>query len=523
MRVAVPADAADRALTLSAGRTPSHGEKIPPAQAGPKVGLGTFYLGAADGAKQTVHQFKAPVTITVAYTPEQLRARGIAEADLTLYYFDEAAGKGGQWIAVPTSLDTDRREATASVDHFTPFQISDGSQPSKNYLPKVADWQVSLFTGAATYSMPLDLPAGAGGQKPDLTLSYNSQQMDGKNGQRPKGRAGWAGLGWTLEMPSIGLQRTYTDSVVYYSLSVGGVNTQLARGAALVGSPNPAIPSDWEWNTTDESYIRVRAVAAGTTNGSYAAPLTSGRSVSTHQGALARYYWKVRMPDNSTYEFAEDLWQGFNNCASTQSIDFEPYKWFLTTATDRFGNTVTYNYSRTEVVGPNTPCGGGSSASGQGTVQVDARPTSVTWGGEPGQVATDRYKVEFQQSSRTDDSQSDAPDNQFPNWTAVPRIVNVLDGIWAYSRQASTWEIVRGWTLAHSYGLKSDNTINGNQADVYNRLTLTGIQRVGKNGGPGVGGASVLPATTFTYGTAHAPTPTPTWAISTGRTPTGTA
>lgn len=41
--------------------------------------------------------------------------------------------------------------------------------------------------GAAVYSIPIDLPAGIGGLKPSLALTYDSQRQNGL-----------AGVGWTL-------------------------------------------------------------------------------------------------------------------------------------------------------------------------------------------------------------------------------------------------------------------------------------------------------------------------------------
>lgn len=62
-------------------------------------------------------------------------------------------------------------------------------------------------TGAATYSVPIQAPAGRGGIAPNLALAYNSDQGNG-----------WVGLGWTLDMGAI-QRSTKTPGGLTYSTS----------------------------------------------------------------------------------------------------------------------------------------------------------------------------------------------------------------------------------------------------------------------------------------------------------------
>lgn len=52
------------------------------------------------------------MTLTVRFTPEQLRARGIAVDDLTLFWYDEDSKR---WLPVPTTVDAAAQQASA--DH----------------------------------------------------------------------------------------------------------------------------------------------------------------------------------------------------------------------------------------------------------------------------------------------------------------------------------------------------------------------------------------------------------------------
>jgi len=500
VRVTLPKGAANEALTLSHGTAPTHGEKVPTGLAGRTNGLGPFYLGASNARGQAVHRFAAPLTVAVAYTPEQLRARHITESELVLFSYDEDQAR---WLPLPTTVDAGTGVATAIVDHFSAFQISDGAQPSLNYLPNVKGWQTDLFTGAATYGMPLEVPAGPGGVKPPLTLSYNSQTVDGKPGQHEGIRAGWTGLGWSLDTGFVALQKTYNqDSANYYNLSFGGHAYTLTRGMALVTGADPNNPSQWEWKTSDETYLRVRVDTNGQTDG-VADVRGVARTMSTAAtpAAKPRYKWRVRTTANVLYEFDEDLWQGQNDCPTTGTVNFETYKWMLTRMVDAHGNVITYNYNLAEA--PSTAsCNGGT-----GTVQADAWPTQITWGGNSTTGAPARYKAQFDTTGRTagQDMGNDTPSNQFAGMAGQPQPTRILTAVRVFSNSsnpygATAWDQVRRYQLGYNFETHCDKA---NPTTACERLTLKSVQLVGKDD------ATALPATTFTYGTVKGTTDPP--------------
>lgn len=65
-----------------------------------------------------------------------------------------------------------------------------------------SDNDLSSSTGAATYSVPIEVPPGRNGIAPNLTLRYNSYQKNG-----------WIGVGWDLDMGAI--QRSTKRGVNY--------------------------------------------------------------------------------------------------------------------------------------------------------------------------------------------------------------------------------------------------------------------------------------------------------------------
>ena len=84
-----------------------------------------------------------------------------------------------------------------------------------------------MFTGAATYKIPIEVPPGRAGIAPSLSLSYDSYQS-----------SGWVGVGWSLDMGSI--QRS----------TKRGVNYSANDYVALInGSCSELLPrSDWGTN-----------------------------------------------------------------------------------------------------------------------------------------------------------------------------------------------------------------------------------------------------------------------------------
>jgi hypothetical protein len=150
--VVFPATGFDRPLTLNHRTLPeqrpqlrARGQQEPAKHAGLHRGLGTFFLEATDDQGRDVHRFAAPLTLTVHFTAAQLRVLNMRPENLTLYWYDEQyvvdgarrRSERGAWVPLPTQVDLTAGTATATVDHFTPFQLSDGSSPSSAFIPSL--------------------------------------------------------------------------------------------------------------------------------------------------------------------------------------------------------------------------------------------------------------------------------------------------------------------------------------------------------------------------------------------------
>ena len=104
---------------------------------------------------------------------------------------------------------------------------SDGSQGSSTGLP-------DLFTGAMSYSVQIEVPAGRKGMDPGLALNYRSS-----NG------SGWVGVGWELEVGAI--QRFSKDGIDFKGNSYQIVRSGATYDLVDVGSNNylPKMESDF--------------------------------------------------------------------------------------------------------------------------------------------------------------------------------------------------------------------------------------------------------------------------------------
>ena len=78
--------------------------------------------------------FDPPITLTWVYDPDAL-LEGVAEGDLVLAFYDEAAG---EWVELECVVDTENNTITASVAHFTTFAIIGAVTPAPAPAPTPA-------------------------------------------------------------------------------------------------------------------------------------------------------------------------------------------------------------------------------------------------------------------------------------------------------------------------------------------------------------------------------------------------
>lgn len=498
LTVSVPEDAATQPLLLTERPATEAESGALPALPFGRPGFGAVVLSAATDADVQVRDLDSSVRVAVRYTDDQLDALGIAPADLTLFRFDESTQ---DWLPAPTVVDQDAQVATATLSQLGTLQAGDSMSPSSAYLPSLQGFQTDTYTGSASFAVPIEVPDGPGGSKPDLKLSYSSAATDGPGGMRTKSQAGLVGKGWSLDTGSVALNKIAINddgrNFLYFALTFDGRSFDAVPAGPAPGitNPNPNNPWEWLWKTTDESHLRIRAVVdnqlpgrGGTVNG---------------QARFARYYWEVTNTSGVRFEFREDLWWGFFQCdEARQELLMEPYKWQLSKVTDTHGNVTNYRYGRQTQTGSST-CDRNHVGTLAGTVDLDAWPTEISWGGNPSQNAPERYKVTFAVSPRGVDTVYDTEaGTHFLGGNGVLRQTKQLDNIEVWANTGS-WQRVRRYALRYEDAAHSmlsdarkknpDGTFTGEPG--FPKLTLRSVTRIGADN------TTALPETRFTYGT----------------------
>ncbi|MEU3839248.1 RHS repeat-associated core domain-containing protein [Streptomyces sp. NPDC028635] len=133
---------------------------------------------------------------------------------------------------------------------------SDAGDYRASVLSPSGSWNVSVGSGAFTYSLPVDIPKPPAGVAPELSLQYNSQSVDGRT-SATNNQASPLGMGWDLSVGYI--ERRYRNCAddglthigdlcwdspnsgkepdgAVYVINLNGHNTQLIQDNTGTGS-----------------------------------------------------------------------------------------------------------------------------------------------------------------------------------------------------------------------------------------------------------------------------------------------
>ena len=168
---------------------------------------------------------------------------------------------------------------------------ADGAQGSSTGLP-------DLFTGAMSYSIPIEVPAGRKGMDPGLALNYRSN-----NGN------GWVGVGWEL--------------------GLGAIQRSSQNGINFNGGSYQFVKSGATFDLVDVS------------SGEYLAKVESDfMQVKQQTAADGKIFWSVTDKLGTTYSYGA-------TSASRQDDPQDPqriFKWCLDRIEDSNGNYISITY-----------------------------------------------------------------------------------------------------------------------------------------------------------------------------------
>lgn len=193
---------------------------------------------------EMVKEFEGEVVLEMSYAGTEV------EEDPMAYqweYFDE---EDKEWKSIRTEYDLEQKIIRGYTTHFSAFEIGN-DEMLNTMIPLLNSAEVSSYSGGASYSIPINIPASTGSYSPSITLSYNSQIADSASSQS---QGSEVGLGWALSyggkiVTDTGKSITSTTDDTY-SIAVGNIANSLvpvAHGTNYI-----------EYKTKIDSYVSIR-------------------------------------------------------------------------------------------------------------------------------------------------------------------------------------------------------------------------------------------------------------------------
>jgi RHS repeat-associated protein len=389
--------------------------------------------------------FDREISIFVPYT--DLNVPPGQEDNLYLHWYN---AETGDWEALATIVDKKTKTLRAFTDHFTVFDINMQHWQASR-LPTVDSFQVSSFTGAATYSLPIEVPPGPGGFQPSLALNYNSQIVDQATTMT---QASWVGMGWSLETGFIELDTHGTNDGQddTFLLNMDGISTRLvedSNGVYHAGDEN-----FWQFSFNNT--------------------------------------WTLKDKQGNTYFFEHITYFPFSyggHCGEGEAV-WQFHRWYLTRVRNIFGQEIQYTYAdQIKPVRFHTQYTGSNNCVPYDVNGVTATyPVVVTYAGS-------RYRIRFDRGvspDRLDYTLSWDTDPLFHTYEKY-RLQNIyieqdLNGDGYFET------ILRRYELQYAGDTDPDIIFPGPIWSAGGKTTtLRSVREYG------VGGAAALPPTTFTY------------------------
>ena len=313
--------------------------QVPASQTGLALRLNlTTQVATDEITAPPITEFEKPVQLTVDMTEL------VDEAALGQYqrpfvgYLDEATGR---WVHLPVVEQQVGPVLTVEVDHFSTFGGGvEGSTDNEGWRLLYNEPQVALFSGAAVYNYPIEVPPGRGGLQPALNLSYNSRRVDGVTNWV---ESGWAGMGWSVDLMDIvreGIEYwldneewiTYTNR---FTLLMNGT------GYELEPAPEVEAGQPGRYHVKDAPYLYAELREGGDNK--------------------IGWYWRVYTPNGTRYQLgyttnSEQVLYRTRNCKdgpcdAGDVAEYATYRWRLDEAIDVYSNTMQVTYREAQGTG----------------------------------------------------------------------------------------------------------------------------------------------------------------------------
>jgi RHS repeat-associated protein len=429
------------------------------------------------------------------------RARGCMKATPLVTADNVQTSQLGADVTLPatsgaTAPASSRTAAAAASPQVvlaaTPTPSSSTGDFTATSLSEAGTWTAGGSSGAFNYSYPINLPPVPGGLAPTVSLSYNSQAVDGLTSST-NNQASWAGDGWDYTPGYV--ERGYAPCK-----QVGGSTGDLCWSSNdtttvwLNGSATTLVNGASGWVPEADNGEKVQYLT-GTTNG-------------THDGG----YWVITDPDGTKYYFGLNRLPGYasGDTATSSAWTFPLYyaangsgqtgcyksafasshcpqawRWNLDYVTDSHGDAIAYFYNtETNYYAP-----AGTSTATASYTQGGAL-SKIEYGLRAGSIygVTPAAQVNFTSST----SRTDVPADLACSSGATCNVGSPT--FWSkYQLNTIATQTRKGTALANvdSWALKHTNFTTG---DTNPPIVLTKITRTGEDGT-----STALPPVSFGY------------------------
>ncbi|MEM8862784.1 MAG: hypothetical protein AAGD96_31115, partial [Chloroflexota bacterium] len=311
-----------------------------------------FQIEAVDSAVGEFHgQFNKPVRLILTFDEAEYDLSRLGKEPFLAYRDEEDPTR---WHHVDIEIHEEINAISADVLHFSEWVSGDRPSGWKmTWSPPV----VSEFSGAATYSYPINVPPGRAGLQPQVGLSYNSRNVDG---HVLDADPGFIANGWS--MAEMGVFRTNTEIRLVpgdpkpntfmihpdeYSLVLNGVGYDLTIGpgenagnvtARYYAKDNPQLYIERRYDNTKKTHWVVKDGSGRT--------YTMGDRTDAETWQCLRYTINLDnaginrgtmagCPEESTYGIGSDEHQFHQQ---------SPIGWYVTKIEDEFDNIISYHY-----------------------------------------------------------------------------------------------------------------------------------------------------------------------------------
>ena len=418
----------------------------------------------------------------------------------------------------PLLKDIDDMEVQEKTNENTSLVLQATSGPDSEtgnyFLPTTNNFGNDEFNGAATVSVPINLPAGTAGLTPSLGLSYSSANVDDLHLGTPTGyrndanvpyqnQAGIAGLGWEL------------GGISYIAKASNGFVLVFAGGSAKLSKESDD-GSYSVWRTIPnlkikaERWARCKKIDEEGTNREF---------------TVCRYHWVVNGTDGTKYFFgfpstvanwkrpndpeSDNLPEGTGNdwyplYTQTANGPESPIAWKLYKDSETYlSNTYKWYLSKVESpfdINTNAPVDINYSYKPEFDTFHSNYYVSTTY---PLKIAYGKNEISFVREPRYDFNITVGaqPDLQHQVFRAKERLQKIM--------VKTLGKIVRVYRFSYKYGWNpakhndaNNNRIPDSQSEVANYQTIHSLLiRVAEwDNDVGVEGAKRLPYFTFDYG-----------------------